>query len=128
MAFRNIENICKLYFFINHYLRYRLTITNNVNSNTHRISISMFTFMTKGRQLSNKINLKMYMYLNMMRLIILYELFVVIIWFLYSFREGELQQNSNKSSFISVSFCCINLLSKTKKSDLTMLLTDLHIQ
>lgn len=99
--FLTLKNICKLYFFINHYLRYRLTITNNVNSNTHRISISMFTFMTKGRQLSNNINLKMY--LNTMRLIILYELFVVIIWFLYLFRKGELQQNSNKSSiYISV--------------------------
>lgn len=72
----------------------------------------MFTFMTKGRQLSNNINLKMY--LNTMRLIILYELFVVISWFLYLFRKGELQQNSNKSSFISVSFCCVNLPSKTK--------------
>lgn len=109
-----MENICKLYFFISHYLRYRLTITNNDNSHTQRISTSMFTFMTKGRQLSNKINLKMYMYLNLMRLIILYELFVVIIWFSYLFRKGELQQNSNKSSFISVSFCCVNLPSKTK--------------
>lgn len=54
------------------------------------------------------------MYLNTMRLITLCELFVVIIWFLYLFRKGELQQNSNKSSFISVSFCCVNLPSKTK--------------
>lgn len=55
-----MKNICKLYLFINHYLRYRLSITNNDNSHTHRISTSMFTFTTKGRQLSNKINLKMY--------------------------------------------------------------------
>lgn len=111
-----MKNRCKSYLFINHYLRYRLSITNNDNSHTHRISTSMFTFMTKGRQLSNKINLKMYMYLNTMRHIILYELFVVIIWFLYLFRKGELQQNSNKSSFISVSFCWFNLPSKTSSN------------